>query len=107
MDNKKIAEKLFKVQMDDLKDAEMLADYAKCIADEGDTSISAALYTRAKQRMTQSMEMDRHIETVMERMKEEALNMGQTFNPHEIYSSMYHDYIGGWTDKIKRKLENM
>ena len=35
MDNKKIAEMLLKVQMDDLKDADMLVDYAGIIEAEG------------------------------------------------------------------------
>ena len=48
MDNKKIAEMLFKVEMDDLKDADMLIGYAEKGAAEGDSTIASALYQRAK-----------------------------------------------------------
>lgn len=107
MDNKKIAEILFKLHMDDLKDAEMLADYAKCVSDAGDASIASALYARSKTRLNQASECERHIASVMERMQEEAAAMGEAYDPNAIYTDMYNNWIDTWTDKVKRKLEAM
>lgn len=107
MDNKKIAEMLFKLQMDDLRDADMLADYAKQIADMGDAAISSMLYARSKARLSQMTENQRHVDNVMERVREECEAMGEAWNPDAIYHDLYGAYIEGWTEKIKHKLEKM
>lgn len=107
MDNLKIAEMLFKLQMDDIRDAEMLADYAAKISDLGDQSIGAAIYTRAKARLNQSMECERTIKTVMDRVKAEKAAEGMDYDVNNIYADMYNSYIEGWTDKVRRKLEAM
>ena len=46
MDNKKIAGMLLKVQMDDLKDADMLIGYAEAAKNEGDTDVMPISFLR-------------------------------------------------------------
>ena len=104
MDNKKIAEYLLKVQMDDLKDADMLTGYAEKIAAEGDTSIANAMYSRAKMRLNHMEECKRTIDSVMLRAKNEASMTGESVNTDGIYSELYNDWIDSWAEKVRSKL---
>lgn len=104
MDNKKIAEMLFKVEMDDLKDADMLIGYAEKIAAEGDTSIASAMYQRAKSRLAQMAECKRHIEMVMTRAEQEAAANGTPISTDGIYSELYNDWINSWEEKIRSRM---
>lgn len=104
MDNKKIAGMLLKVQMDDLKDADMLIDYAEEAKREGDASIASAMYARAKQRLSQMNECKRTIDSVMMRAEQEAASMGETFNKDGIYSELYNNWINSWEEKLMAKM---
>lgn len=104
MDNKKIAGMLLKVQMDDLKDADMLIDYAEEAKREGDASIASAMYTRAKQRLSQMNECKRTIDSVMMRAEQEASSMGETFNKDGIYSELYNNWINSWEERLMAKM---
>ena len=104
MDNKKIAEMLLKIQMDDLKDADKLVDYAHRIMAEGDTSIATALMTRAKSRLSQMNEDKRTIESVMMRAEQEASMNGVTVSTNDIYADVCKDWVESWEDKIRSKL---
>ncbi|MBO7712198.1 MAG: hypothetical protein J6S85_01685 [Methanobrevibacter sp.] len=104
MDNKKIAEYLLKIQMDDLKDADMLIEYAQKIAIEGDTSVANALYSRAKTRLSQMNECKRTIEAVMSRAEQEAAMSGNPVTTANIYSEMYADWINSWEEKLLHKM---
>lgn len=104
MDNKKIAEILLKVQMDDLKDADMLVGYAEKVAAEGDTSIASALYARAKNRLSQMNECKRTIESVMMRAEQEASMNGTSVSTDGIYSELYKDWINSWEEKVHARV---
>ena len=104
MDNKKIASMLLKVQMDDLKDADMLVDYAEAATREGDTAIATAMYARAKNRLAQMNECKRTIESVMARAESEAAMNGTSFSADAVYSELYKDWIDGWENKIKDRM---
>ena len=104
MDNKMIAGLLLKVQMDDLKDADMLADYAAAIAAEGDTSIATALYSRAKSRLSQMNECKRTIDSVMMRAEQEASMTGESMSVDGVYAELYKDWINSWEEKIRSKM---
>ena len=104
MDNKKIAGMLLKVQMDDLKDADMLVGYAEAAEREGDTAVASAMYTRAKNRLAQMNECKRTIEGVMNRAEQEAAMNGVSFSPDAVYSELYKDWIDGWEEKIKSRM---
>lgn len=104
MDNKKIAGMLLKVQMDDLKDADMLIGYAEEAEREGDASIASAMYSRAKTRLNQMNECKRTIESVMMRAQQEAAVTGETVSTDSIYSELYNDWINSWEEKLRSKM---
>lgn len=104
MDNKKIAGMLLKVQMDDLKDADMLIGYAEAAEREGDTAVASAMYTRAKNRLAQMNECKRTIDGVMSRAEQEAAINGVSFSADAVYSELYKDWIDGWEEKIKSRM---
>ena len=103
MDNKKIAGMLLKVQMDDLKDADMLMDYAEAIAREGDGTTASALYARAKSRLNQMNECKRTIENVMLRAEQEAAMNGESVSTAGIYAELYNDWINSWEEKLRSR----
>lgn len=107
MENEKIVDLLFKLEMDDLKDADMLVDYAKKIMDYGDTSIAQAITNRAKARLAQLADCENTIANVMQRIKEEKQAAGLTYIDGGVYEEMYKAYITEWTYKIKSKIESM
>ena len=104
MDNKKIAGMLLKVQMDDLKDADMLIGYAEAAKAEGDTAIANAMYTRAKNRLAQMNECKRTIDSGVMRAEQEAVSNGESFNKDGIYSELYNDWINSWEEKLHAKM---
>lgn len=107
MENEKIAQLLFKLQMDDLKDADMLADYARKIMDYGDTPLGQAMINRAKARLTQTAECQKTIDNVMQRIKDEKSATGESYQDGGMYRDMLYSYIEEWTEKIHHKLEAM
>ena len=104
MDNKKIAGMLLKVQMDDLKDAEMLLDYGEAAEREGDTAVASAMYTRAKNRLAQMNECKRTIESVMMRAEQEAAATGEPISTAGIYADLYNDWINSWEEKLRARM---
>lgn len=106
MENKKIAAILFKIQMDDLKDADMLADYAKEVYEYGDNSLAESIVGRAKLRLQHMSECDKHIQTVMQRIAMESPEEASMVSEDNLYSIMYKDYLTTWTEKVRMKLEN-
>lgn len=103
MDNKKIAGMLLKIQMDDLKDADMLMDYAEAIAREGDSATASAIYSRAKTRLNQMNECKRTIENVMMRAEQEAAMNGESVSTTGIYAELYNDWINSWEEKLRSR----
>ena len=105
MDNQKIVGILLKVQMDDLKDAEMLADYARKIKDAGDTNIAMAMMNRAKTRLAQMEDCKRSVSTVMQRMKDEAAMNGTTLDEGALYADLYREHVNDWEEAIRNKMD--
>jgi DNA-binding protein H-NS len=106
MKSKKIIEVLLKLQMDDLKDAEMLKDYAEEMKELGEHSIAASLASRAKQRLNQVTECENSIHNMMEKMKIEAEEMGHKINTDENeYKIMYRKFTNEKISEIKKDLE--
>lgn len=103
MDNKKIAGILLKVQMDDLKDADMLMDYADAVAREGDSATASALYSRAKTRLNQMNECKRTIENVMMRAEQEGAMNGEPVSTDGIYAELYNKWIDSWEEKLRNR----
>ena len=99
MDNQRIAGILMKVQSDDLKDAEMLTDWAEEVKESGDMSIAGALASRAKARLNQMAECERSIESVLMRITDE----GEKID----YKMLYNKHINHAADKLKARLNEM
>ena len=108
MKSKKIIEILLKLQMDDLRDAEMLADYAENMKEMGEHSIASSLASRAKQRLNQVTECENSIHNMMEKMKIEAEEAGHKINLEENeYQIMYKKFTNEKIAEIKKQLENI
>lgn len=99
MDNEKIANILMKVQADDLKDAEMLADYAEEMKNAGDMALASALAARSKARLSQMYETDRSIKNVLARVTE----MGEVID----FQSLYEKRLAHSAEKLTEKLNRM
>lgn len=99
MDNEKIANILMKVQADDLKDAEMLADWAEEAKEAGDTAIASALCSRAKSRLAQMYETDRSIKNVLSRVQD----MGEVID----FQGLYEKHLSHSAEKLTEKLNRM
>lgn len=99
MDNHKIAGILMKIQSDDLKDAEMLTDWAEEVKEAGDMSIAQALASRAKARLSQMAECERSIESVLSRITDD----GEKID----YKALYNKHINHSAEKLKNRLNEM
>lgn len=99
MDNEKIAYILMKVQSDDLKDAEMLADWAEEVKQAGDMSIASALASRAKTRLNQMSECERSIESVLSRTNDDGTMVD--------FKSLYTKHLNHMAEKLKNRLNEM
>lgn len=99
MDNEKIANILMKVQADDMKDAEMLTDWAEEAKEAGDMAIASALAARAKARLNQMYETERSIKSVLARMTDQ----GETID----FKSLYEKHLSHSAEKLTEKLNRM
>lgn len=107
MENQKIAEILLKIQMDDLKDAEKLTDYAEEVRELGDVSIASALTSRAKMRLNNMVECENSIKSVMQRVHDEMASHGEKFDENAIYHELYKKHISHVSEKIRHRLNTM
>lgn len=99
MDNERIAKILMKVHADDLKDAEMLADYAEDVKEAGDLAIASALASRAKSRLNLMAESERSIESVLARID----TNGQPLD----FKNLYIKHMNHMADRLKNRLNEM
>ena len=107
MDNVRIAEIVLKLQMDDLKDAQMLSDYAEEVKQIGDTAIASALNNRAKSRLNLMSECERTIAALMQRIKDENAINGTEISEENLYSELYKKYLNYQSEKVREKIENL
>lgn len=107
MDNQKIAEILLKLQMEDLNDADMLAEYAKEIEELGDVAIAQAIANRAKTRLSQMAECDHSIKLLMQRVQSDKAAKGEPFNEDSLYAVLYKKHVESNADRVRKKLESM
>ena len=89
--------------MDDLKDADMLMDYADAVARKGDSATASALYSRAKTRLNQMNECKRTIENVMMRAEQEGAMNGEPVYTDGIYAELYNNWISSWEEKLRNR----
>lgn len=107
MDNTKIAEILLTLQMEDLNDADMLADYAHEVEIYGDAGIAQSIAGRAKTRLSQMAECDHSLKLVMQRIQAEKQATGEEYNEDSLYSNLYKKHVDCTAEKIRKKLENL
>lgn len=62
--SRKVMELLARVQMDDHKDAQMLADWAEDARELGYPQVAAYLASRAKSRISGASDINRHLEDI-------------------------------------------
>ena len=99
MDDNKIAEMFLKLEMDDLKDASMLADYAKKLHEAGESTMASYMSNRAMSRLSHVDEAKQHIHNVMARS---GVSMSQN-----MYEEILEQYVREETERIKHCLETM
>ena len=96
-----IAELLLNVEMDDLKDAGMLAEYAEQAEDIGDSAISQALIARSKNRLALMNECQNSIKNLMTRDGHEMTAI------ESVYEELLKKYTENEAERIRLKLENI
>ena len=69
--HKAILSMLMKTQYDDIRDAEMMADYAMQAKTAGADSIASFFAQRAKSRITSYDDTQRHVDNILHDMKED------------------------------------
>ena len=92
--NEDIIEILLQVQMDDLKDAKMLYNYAEELKDEHETILADKMLTRAKTRLQQYHDCKQFL---LERMHHEHKNLW----------NVYSKYFDKEASDLKNKLEKL
>ena len=80
--HKKVIKTLIKIQNDDLKDAEMLADYAEKMRHHGNMAFAQKLSMRAKMRASHFAEDEKEIRETMDRIKGEAEDAPESIQAH-------------------------
>lgn len=102
MNNKRIAEIVLKVQMDDLADAQMLAEYAHEVSMLGDNALAQSMAQRSKMRLSQMSECERAVGTVMQRIEAEG-----TESAESVYKELLEKHLEYSAEKVHRMLEEL
>lgn len=93
---------LMKTQYDDIRDAEMLADYAMQAKSAGADSMASFFAQRAKSRITSFDDTQRHVDNIMHEMHDEKDDA--TADP---FRCAYTEHLAEWVQKIKDKISRM
>lgn len=96
--HKAILSMLMKTQYDDIRDAEMMADYAMQAKSAGADSVASFFAQRAKSRITSYDDTQRHVDNILHDMKEESNGTDDTFR------CAYTEHLTEWVQKIKDKI---
>ncbi len=92
---------LYKGMYDDLKDSEMMIDYAFCIRDEGDKTLADEIAKYAQYRLQHSLEFHK---LLMQEITKEKKEEKETV--HECMWEEAHEALQEWHDKIERKVKS-
>lgn len=90
---------LMKTQYDDIRDAEMMADYAMQAKSAGADSIASFFAQRAKSRITSYDDTQRHVDNILHEMKEE-----DGGSSDDTFRCAYTEHLTEWVQKIKDKI---
>lgn len=89
---------LMKTQYDDIRDAEMMTDYAMQAKSAGADSIASFFAQRAKSRIASYDDTQRHVDNILHEMKEDGGSSDDTFR------CAYTEHLTEWVQKIKDKI---
>ena len=92
---------LYKGMYDDLKDSEMIIDYAFCIREEGDKTLADEIAKYAQYRLQHSLEFHK---LLMQEKTKEKKEEKETL--HECMWEEAHEALQEWHDKIERKVKS-
>lgn len=92
---------LYKGMYDDLKDSEMMIDYAFCIREEGDKTLADEIAKYAQYRLQHSLEFHK---LLMQEITKEKKEEKETI--HECMWEEAHEALQEWHDKIERKVKS-
>ena len=107
MKGKKITEALLRTQLDHVKDAEMLLDYAEDMKELGETSLCSMFLSQAKTRLASAADCDHIIDSCKQRLVDEAKLNNAAFNMdvNNGYAMVYKKYIADTVDALKRRCD--
>ncbi|MDY4466148.1 MAG: hypothetical protein SPE30_07675 [Candidatus Treponema excrementipullorum] len=94
---KNILTMLMKTQYDDIRDAEMMADYAMQAKSAGADSIASFFAQRAKSRIASYDDTQRHVDNILHEMKEDD-------GTDDTFRCAYTEHLTEWVQKIKDKI---
>ena len=95
--HKAILSMLMKTQYDDIRAAEMMADYAMQAKSAGADSIASFFAQRAKSRITSYDDTQRHVDNILHEMKEDG-------GTDDTFRCAYTEHLTEWVQKIKDKI---
>ena len=92
---------LYKGMYDDLKDSEMMIDYAFYIREEGDKALADEIAKYAQYRLQHFSDFHKLFE--QEAMKEKEISMETV---HKCMWEEAHETLQEWHDKVERKIKS-
>ena len=107
MKGKIIMDALLRTQLDHVKNAEMLLDYAEDMKELGETSLCSMFISQAKTRLAAAADCDHIIDSCRQRLVDEAKLNNAAFNMdvNNGYAMAYKKYIADTVDALKRRCD--
>lgn len=92
---------LYNGMYDDLKDSEMMIDYAFCIREEGDKTLADEIAKYAQYRLQHFSDFHKLFEQEVSKEKEISME-----TVHKCMWEEAHEALQEWHDKIERKVKS-
>lgn len=107
MKGKIIVEAILRTQMDHLKDAEMMLDYADDMKEIGETALANMFLGQAKTRIAAAADCDHVLATYKQRLVDEAKHNNAPFSmdEHNGYAIAYKKYTADTMNCLKRRYD--
>lgn len=104
---KRIIEAILYTQMDHLKDAERMLDFADDMKELGESNLANMFLSQAKTRISAAMDCDHTLDTYKQRLVDEAARNNVPFNmdEHNGYAMAYKKYTASTVDSLKRRCD--
>lgn len=107
MKGKIIMDALLRTQLDHIKDAEMLLDYAEDMKELGESSLCSMFISQAKARLASAADCDHIIYPCKQRLVDEVKRNNAAFSMdvNNGYAMAYKKYIADTVDALKRRCD--